>query len=405
MTSLYLTTGDGLLVATRDGGEWRAVLRLEGHEVQSVAADPLRPELVYCGTFGDGLFRSEDAGATWRRSGAGISHGKVMSLAVSPVERTNGRGVVYAGTEPSAVFRSEDGGGRWHELTGLTDLPSATEWSFPPRPKTHHVRLIQPDPHAPGRLYVAIEAGALVRTDDAGRTWRDRVPGGPYDTHTFATHPAAPGRLYSAAGDGYFESRDGGDTWQQPNEGLHHGYAMYGALPSIRPTRKHSSSPLPQARARRTPIRPSRSSTAARPVGRGAKCGKGCPRRGAGTSPWSRPTPPSRACSTSPGRWSCAARPTPGRHGNHWKSHGRGAGRRRAAAGGSLSRRPGDVPERRLVVKSTCSDHPRQTAGPAEAEPDRLVAGARVRNKARRRSCLRLALFASYHALNGGPKL
>ena len=95
---------------------------------------------------------------------------------------------------------------------------------FPAAPQTHHVRHIQPDPHAAGRLYVAIEAGALARTDDAGRTWRDRVPGGPLDTHTLATHPAAPGRLYSAAGDGYFESRDGGDTWQQPADGLRHGY-------------------------------------------------------------------------------------------------------------------------------------------------------------------------------------
>jgi hypothetical protein len=225
MTTMYLTSCDGLVIITRGGDDaWRAVLRLEGREVQSVVPDPLRPELVYCGTFGDGVFHSEDAGATWQRAGDGMAHGKIMSLAISPVERVNGRGVVYAGTEPSAVFRSADGGDRWHELTGLTDLPSAKEWSFPPRPKTHHVRHIQPDPHRVGRLYVAIEAGALVRTHDAGQTWRDRVPGGPYDTHTLATHPALPNRLYSAAGDGYFESHDGGDTWQQPEDGLRHGY-------------------------------------------------------------------------------------------------------------------------------------------------------------------------------------
>jgi photosystem II stability/assembly factor-like uncharacterized protein len=223
MTAIYLTTRDGLLVVTRSSGRWRADLHLDGLEVQTVAADPLRPELIYCGTFGDGLFRSDDAGATWRRAGH-IAHNEIMSLAVSPVERAGGRGVVYAGTEPSAVFRSGDGGEQWRELTGLTDLPSSHEWSFPPRPHMHHVRHIQPDPHAAGRLYVAIEAGALVRTDDAGRTWRDRVPGGPRDTHTLATHPAAPNRLYSAAGDGYFESRDGGDTWQRPDDGLRHGY-------------------------------------------------------------------------------------------------------------------------------------------------------------------------------------
>jgi photosystem II stability/assembly factor-like uncharacterized protein len=232
---MFLTSREGLIVARRDGRGWRAELQLAGRRVQSVAHDPLRPELVYCGTFGDGLFRSDDAGATWQPAHVGNTHDKIMSLAVSSVERANGRGVVYAGTEPSAVFRSEDGGDRWRELTGLTDLPSSREWSFPPRPQTHHVRHIEPDAHTVGRLYVAIEAGALVRTDDAGRTWRDRVPGGPRDTHTLATHPTAPNRLYSAAGDGYFESRDGGDTWQpaggsrlsgwaRPVAGLKHGY-------------------------------------------------------------------------------------------------------------------------------------------------------------------------------------
>ena len=38
---------------------------------------------------------------------------------------------------------------------------------------------------------------------------------GPRDTHQLSIHPAAPDRLYSAAGDGYFESHDGGDTWQR----------------------------------------------------------------------------------------------------------------------------------------------------------------------------------------------
>src|SRR5207302_707597 len=78
---------------------------------------------------------------------------------------------------------------------------------------THHVRWIEPDPAVSGRVFVAIEAGALVRTLDSGQTWTDRVPGGPYDTHTAATHRLAPGRVYSAAGDGYFESENAGDEW------------------------------------------------------------------------------------------------------------------------------------------------------------------------------------------------
>jgi photosystem II stability/assembly factor-like uncharacterized protein len=84
-------------------------------------------------------------------------------------------------------------------------------------------------------LWVAIEAGALVSTADGGRTWRDRVPGGPYDTHELAIHPAAPNTLHVAAGDGYFQSGDAGATWSSPSEGLEVGYLRSTAIDPGRP--------------------------------------------------------------------------------------------------------------------------------------------------------------------------
>ncbi|MFB6118181.1 WD40/YVTN/BNR-like repeat-containing protein [Halosegnis sp.] len=143
--------------------------------------------------------------------------GHVTALAFD--DRT---GEWWLGTEPSAVYRSSDGR-EWTERPGLTDLPSSDEWSFPPRPDTHHVRWLAPDPTRPGRWYVAVEAGALVRTDDAGATWEDRVAGARRDTHELAVHPKT-GRLYCAAGDGYAESTDGGETWRYPQSGLDEQY-------------------------------------------------------------------------------------------------------------------------------------------------------------------------------------
>ena len=228
MPRLYFSVGDALAVLTFREGQGDAPCHLDlpvaGHDVQCVAVDPSEPARAYCGTFGDGLWRSDDAGRSWRPAGQGITHGKVQSVAISKSERVHGCGVVYAGTEPSALFRSEDAGETWHECSGLTALPSSNEWSFPPRPHTHHVRWIESDPHAPGRIYAAIEAGALIRSSDSGATWQDRVPSGPFDTHQLFIHPAAPDRLYSAAGDGYFESYDGGNTWQQFEDGLEHRY-------------------------------------------------------------------------------------------------------------------------------------------------------------------------------------
>ncbi|HKX17769.1 MAG TPA: hypothetical protein VJT33_07165 [bacterium] len=225
MLTLFVATEQGLLVA-RHALDWSVERHLDRRAVECVAVDPLVPSRLYCGTLGHGVWRSGDGGRSWEEAGPGITHPVVMAIAVSATESENGDAVVYAGTEPSGVFRSTDGGGSWTESRGLLALPSKPTWSFPPRPETHHVRWIEPDPVAAGRVYVAIEAGALVRTPDGGRTWEDRARTGPYDTHTAATHRLAPGRVYSAAGDGYFESRDGGGTWSRPMGGLRHRYVV-----------------------------------------------------------------------------------------------------------------------------------------------------------------------------------
>jgi photosystem II stability/assembly factor-like uncharacterized protein len=138
--------------------------------------------------------------------------------------------VVWVGTEPSEVWRSADDGAAWERTSRLETLPSSSEWSFPPRPDTHHVRWIACHPLEPERLWVAIEAGALVSTIDGGRTWRDRVPGGPWDTHELAVHRNAPNSLRVSAGDGYFESDDAGATWRSPSTGLEVGYLLSVAI-------------------------------------------------------------------------------------------------------------------------------------------------------------------------------
>lgn len=235
MTQLALATSKGLLVARSRGSAWRAVEQMDGTDVQALAADPLNPVVMFCGTFGQGLWRSDDAGDTWQPVGAGITHPQVMSIAVSALERSGAHGILYAGTEPSALFRSTDSGATWIECAALRALPSAPTWSFPPRPYTSHVRCIALDPHEPGVLFLCIEAGALVRSTDAGETWTDRVPDGPWDTHTLLVHPHAPGRLYAAAGDGFMrpgagfaESSDAGVSWQRIGEGLRQHY-LWGA--------------------------------------------------------------------------------------------------------------------------------------------------------------------------------
>ena len=233
MRRIYAAMEDELLVI-EDVERPRTERRLKDCKPQCLAVDPLRPETLYCGTADRGLWRSADAGVSWEPVGEGIRYPAVTAVAVSAVEQVDGHGVVYAGTEPSTLFRSEDGGGSWRELEKMRDLPSFPEWSFPPKPETSHVRWISPDPAVPGRLFVCIEAGALIHSNDGGETWEDRVYDGPLDPHTLTVREDTPGRLYAATGDkyfstggGYVESRDGGESWQRLSEGIAHLY-LYG---------------------------------------------------------------------------------------------------------------------------------------------------------------------------------
>jgi photosystem II stability/assembly factor-like uncharacterized protein len=233
MISLAIATREALLII-RPGAAWSVEQCLKGKAPESIAVDASGPARLYIGTWGNGLWRSADAGLTWEPAGDGIPHAEITAVAVGSAQGSRS-GMLYAGTEPSTLSRSKDGGETWREQTALLELPSSSSWSFPPKPETHHVRWIETDPNVAGKVYAAIEAGALVRSLDGGDTWHDRVRGGPIDTHTAATHREANGRLYSAAGDGYFESSDGGDSWSRPMEGLRHGYLVGVAVDSGNP--------------------------------------------------------------------------------------------------------------------------------------------------------------------------
>jgi photosystem II stability/assembly factor-like uncharacterized protein len=204
-------------------------MSLEGSGAQCVAVDPHDPGRIFAGTFDRGLWRSRDGGETWTQMGdgaQGIAQARVLSVAVSPAHRPGGVSAVFAGTEPSLLYRSEDDGATWHASSQLPELPSATTWSFPPRPWTHHVRWIAPHHTDSGLLFAGIELGGVMRSRDGGETWEDRKPGSYHDSHALLTHPLAPGRVYEAAGEGVARSDDAGDTWQPVDAGKALGYTV-----------------------------------------------------------------------------------------------------------------------------------------------------------------------------------
>ena len=252
MSTLYAAVDDRLLVVRgqrrshcAQGTQWDLTERLVGHSLECVAASPATPDRVFAGTADDGLQRSADGGETWNQVTDPAK--RITAVTVSPHDPDE----VWVGTEPSAVYHSTDGGHTFERREGLTVLPSAERWSFPPRPDTHHVRWLAVDPANPECVYVAIEAGAFVRTTDAGKSWDDHPDGARRDTHTIATHADAPGRVYAAAGDGYAESTDFGETWATPQDGLDHRYVWGLAVDPGNPNRVVVSAATGARRAHR----------------------------------------------------------------------------------------------------------------------------------------------------------
>jgi photosystem II stability/assembly factor-like uncharacterized protein len=231
MTRLY-TAGDRAVAIVENG---RIELTLEESGARCVAVDPKDSDTLYVGTSDEGLFKSEDGGKSWERL-SGVEHPRVTSVAVSPVD-----GAIYAGTEPSTLFVSRDGGGSWRELEGLKNLPSAPTWSFPPRPWTSHVRAIALSYEDPNLVVAGIELGGVVRSPDGGETWEDQRPGAYADCHNLAAHQAASEVLYEAAGGGFAESGNFGESWEAADAGMDRWYVWGLAVDAEDPTLVYAS--------------------------------------------------------------------------------------------------------------------------------------------------------------------
>lgn len=230
MTIVLLGDPDGLVrvrVADRAAVGERV---LDAGPVSTVSIDPLRPELIYATTRGAGFWRSGDGGVTWERGGEGIGLPLMSASTVSRTDRADERGAVYVGTVYSSLYRSTDGGVSFEELAGFQAIPSRPEWSFPPAPDRHHVQSLATDIEDPDRLFVGIEVGGVMRSNDRGATWEDHNDDVDADPHVLLTHPDAPGRVYVGGGGAYCQTLDGGETWQRELDGFEDDIRYFYAL-------------------------------------------------------------------------------------------------------------------------------------------------------------------------------
>ncbi len=211
--------GDRGLYKTTDGGKtWTRVLEIsENTGVSDIVFDPRDPDKLYASAYQrrrhvwtliDGgpesaIYKSEDAGRTWRKLTNGLPKGDVgrIGLAVAPAKPDVVYAIIEATGDESGVYRSTDAGANWTKMSGyLTTSPQ-------------YYQELVPDPQDPDRVY-SMDTFMMV-TDDGGKTFRRVGEKHKHvDNHALYIDPNDTDYLLAGCDGGLYESFDRGATWR-----------------------------------------------------------------------------------------------------------------------------------------------------------------------------------------------
>lgn len=221
---LLVGTVDGVFrIHRKNSNTWRTSREgLEGMHIHALLIEP-SSGWVFAGVHKGSIFVGQDSCTNWESRNTGLTEKDVYSLNIHVM---GDKVKLYAGTEPAHLFESDNLGKAWQEIPSLRSVPSVSRWTFPAPPHIAHVKNIDFHPTAPETIYVCVEQGGLLKSDDAGLTWRElhgfdegitfHLPEGafPDDVHRLVIPPSHPEWLYLSGGIGLSRSKDGGQTWQ-----------------------------------------------------------------------------------------------------------------------------------------------------------------------------------------------
>ncbi len=237
-----------------------------GWEIYHLKGSPVDPQRIYAsqssGWFGQILQRSDDGGKTWSPPGgekmptpgeppAGKSNRFVYEGKVGEHRWYDGTPrpwefkrvwhlepslddpeAVFAGVEDAALFHSKDGGKSWQERPALRQAKGEL-WQPGAGGMCLHTILL--DPNDENRIYVAISAAGVFRSDDGGGSWKPitkglktayELPDKSFEVghcvHSIAMHPSRPSVLFMQKHWDVNRSDDAGENW----------YEVSGNLPS-----------------------------------------------------------------------------------------------------------------------------------------------------------------------------
>jgi hypothetical protein len=215
-----------------------------GWEIYHVAGSAADPSRLYAsqssGWFGQLIQRSDDAGKTWQAVGNQFDYDgdagthqwydgtqrpweftRVWHLEPSAADPDT----VYAGVQDAALFKSSDGGATWQELAGLRRHDTGPQWQPGAGGMCLHTIIV--DPADDQRIFTAISAAGVFRSDDAGASWRPMNKGlrsgaipdedaeVGHCVHSLAKHGSRRDTLFMQKHWDVMRTDDAGESWRE----------------------------------------------------------------------------------------------------------------------------------------------------------------------------------------------
>lgn len=238
--SYYFGAASGGVWKSADGGaHWSPIFDHENiASIGSIAVAPSDPNVVYVGTgegclrgnisYGNGVYRSNDGGKTWKNLGLGDSR-HIPKVLVDPrnpdVVLVAAMGHAFAPSAERGVFRTSDGGKTWNKVLYVDDRTGATDLSFAPTNANIVFAAMYQVQREPWTFTSGGPGSGLYRSTDGGATWQHLqghgLPEGILGRIGVSVSGADANRVYAlieAEQGGLYRSDDGGDTWKRVND-------------------------------------------------------------------------------------------------------------------------------------------------------------------------------------------
>lgn len=248
------SAGGGVWKSTTGGRDWSPLWHDQPSlNIGALAIDPANPNTLYCGTGeanlsadsypGVGLYRSTDGGTTWQILAPAASAGiptRIGTLAVDPFNPGHLRlgGVTHGSGSSDGMFTSRNGGVSWRRESFATSGP-------------YRCHAILFHPAQAGTIFASIDArstrSGIWKSTDAGGTWQQLTSGLPHPSlmgrTSLAIAHSRPNTVWSLVADagdkvlGVFRSDDGGSTWRNVAGGhfQREGQMSYGNTIAVHP--------------------------------------------------------------------------------------------------------------------------------------------------------------------------